>query len=806
MSATEPVASGEQRTSHPGLAAAFHVLVFSAVVLAFGLEIVAGSFRGFGSAHLMWLLVIAFAALLPVPVWRDLRLDLNFPLSVATAVLYPPAVAGALSLMGSFDPREFRREVPLTRALFNRAQIGLATAVVSVVFHQWATVRSPLAVSLSAAVLGSVAGYLVNVWLVTTAVSLDYGMRPLEVVRSLTVGSRTQFVLSYLAFGLLGAVVAYLFDRAGAWAVVMVVAPMLLARQAFFRTLAAEEAQAKYRNLVEQLPAVTYVEAAERPGSMVYVSPQLEAMLGYQPDRWLHEAGLRDAAVDPRDRSQVSVERERARGSGQPMRMEYRMVGSGGKVLWVREEAHLVRDPSGTPRYWQGVILDLTAEKEAAEEISFLAYHDRLTGLPNRVLFEEVLALALRRAARDRKLVAVLYMDLDNFKLVNDSLGHAAGDALLRTVAERLRTVARGPDLLARQGGDEFLLLLADLDPGPAAAAQVAQGVAERIQEALRAPFLLESTEVYVTASIGVSMYPVDASDAGDLLRNADAAMFQSKKAGPGRWTTLAAGTDYLHELSFATRLRKGVQQQTWVMHYQPMVDLSSGGLVGVEALIRWFDPELGSVSPARFIPLAEEMGLIGSIDEWVMGEVSRQAAMWRRQGVHMDVSFNLSLRRLWEPDMVRAMEGMIRTLGLESGALIIEITESTAMADLERTRRVLSDLHEIGIRVAIDDFGAAYSSLSRLKQLDVDILKIDGQFLRGVPGDPQASSVLRAIVQLAHSLGVEPFAEGIEAEAQRATLVELGCLRGQGFHFGRAVPPEAIAELSRRPSLEHAS
>jgi predicted signal transduction protein with EAL and GGDEF domain len=476
----------------------------------------------------------------------------------------------------------------------------------------------------------------------------------------------------------------------------------------------------------------------------------------------------------------------------------------------------IIKDDSGQPLFWQGVMHDISDQKRAEEQIAFLAYHDKLTDLPNRTMFQEMLELALARARRHDLAVAVLYLDLDDFKLVNDSLGHPAGDELLRQVAARLREASRDTDLVARQGGDEFLLLLADLEralwagasdevrPAPHLAPNallMAESVASRIHEALQAPFSLGKTEVYISASIGVSVFPLDASDGYSLLKNADAAMYRSKKAGPGGYVVFSKdAADPLIRLSFATRLRKAVEKKDWVLHYQPVVDLSDGRVLSVEALVRWKTLNGGLTPPGEFIPLAEEMGLIEAIGEWVVEELSRQSEYWRHEGIELPISFNLSPRQLWQPHLVDNVLGRLERTGVDPRDVVVEITESTAMTDPERTLRILQSLNAAGLRIALDDFGTGYSSLSRLKYLPVDILKIDQSFIHDLPDDRHAGSMVKAIVELARGLEMIPLAEGVETEPQRQFLLDHGCTRGQGFLFSRPVPAAEIAARLRPP------
>ncbi len=568
------------------------------------------------------------------------------------------------------------------------------------------------------------------------------------------------------------------------------------------------EAQVRYQTLVEQMPAVTYVSALDDRRSTVYMSPQVHDLLGHTQQEWRADPDLWQRLLHPDDRAGVMEEIKRSNAALEPFVCEYRMNTRDGRIVWVRDEAIVMRDDSGEPQFWQGVMLDLTDRKQAEKQIAFLAYHDELTGLPNRAMFQEVLEVALARARRGNLSVAVLYLDLDDFKLVNDSLGHSAGDDLLRQLAGRVRAAIRDADVVSRVGGDEFLVLAADLERVPEdergttanSALLVAESLARRIQDSLRVPFVLEGTEVYVSGSIGISVFPVDAEDSSTLMKNADLAMYRSKKERPGGCMIFAEeARSSLPDLSFATRLRKAVDGRQWVLHYQPILDLVKGSTVGVEALLRWQDPDVGIIAPGEFIPLAEEMGLIGAIGDWVMEEVARQQHVWQEQRLKHDVTFNLSPRQLWEPNLVGSLLNRLDAQGIEPARVVVEITESAAMTDLGRTQPILWEMHRQGLRLAIDDFGMGYSSLSRLKQLPVDILKIDRFFIRDLPDDRDARSMVEAIIRLAKSLDMEPLAEGIETEEQWRFLTEAGCTLGQGFHFAKPMPAEAITPLLAR-------
>ena len=571
------------------------------------------------------------------------------------------------------------------------------------------------------------------------------------------------------------------------------------------------ESQVKYRSLIEQLPAIIYIDPVDENEQSMYVSPQVEDILGCTPHQWFNDYSWWHSHVHPEDEPRVWKTYVEHRESGEALAHEYRMVRDDARVVWIREQASVLRSAEGDPLIIQGLMYDITEQKNAEEELAYAAQHDPLTGLPNRPMFEAMLDLALARARRGDLGVAVLCLDVDNFKLVNDSLGHAAGDELLQQLSERMRDGMRDTDLLARQGGDEFLVLLADIPSGTHPSGSgvddvllIAESVVTRIQDAFAAPFQVAHTEAFATASIGISLFPSLATDALSLLRQADAAMYSSKKTGPGGYAVFSTGAaDAIDQLAFTTRLRKAVEAKVWSLHYQPLVELASGRMVGVEALLRWEDGDAGFIPPGDFIPLAEEMGLIVTIGDWVMEELFRQTKAWRDQGIELaEISFNISPRQLWEPDLVGTIFGHLDANSIDAGGVVVEITESTVMTDPEEAERLLWELHGRQLRLAIDDFGTGYSSLSRLKQMPVSILKIDRAFVKDLPDDHNAGRMVSAIIGLADSLEMRALAEGIETEAQRAFLLEKGCELGQGYYFSRPVPAEGIEEIHRRGGI----
>jgi diguanylate cyclase (GGDEF)-like protein/PAS domain S-box-containing protein len=570
------------------------------------------------------------------------------------------------------------------------------------------------------------------------------------------------------------------------------------------------EVRSQYGALVEQIPAIVYVDIADEQMTTTYVSPQILPLLGCTPEEYVEDPDLWARMLHPEDREEAIETYLRGRESGQPFVYEYRLVARDGRVLWFRDSAIVLAGADGGPGLVQGVMLDITERKAAEEQIAYLAYHDKLTGMANRAMFDELLELSLARARRNGSGVAVVSVDLDDFKLVNDSLGHEQGDKLIQSVAHRFHEATRDADLVARPGGDEFLVLLADLDISPPVpggqdgGSIAAEAVSTRIQEAMRQAFEIAGTELYLTASQGISVFPGDAGDASTLLAHAETAMRQSKKSGPGGSIVHTSDSgDAMTRLSMSTRLRKAVEQKQWMLHYQPLIELDSGHMYGVEALIRWPESNGGLTPPGEFIPLAEEMGLIEAIGDWVVEEVCRQDAQWRAEGLELEVGFNLSPRQLWQPELVSKMVAPLLIAGMAPERVTVEITESTAMTDPDRTIELLGQMHERGLKLAIDDFGTGYSSLARLKHMPVDILKIDRSFVREVDLDHDAASMVSAMISLAHNLGMSPLAEGIETEGEWRFLADRGCPFGQGYFFSRPVPASEILAIHRRASLQ---
>jgi diguanylate cyclase (GGDEF)-like protein/PAS domain S-box-containing protein len=552
------------------------------------------------------------------------------------------------------------------------------------------------------------------------------------------------------------------------------------------------EAKGRDRTLVEHMPAVTYVEEVGEAHGTLYVSPQIEDLLGYPQEAWMGDIDHWKGCIHPEDRERVLAENARADETGEPFRSEYRMVRRDGRTVWVHDEAVLVEGPAGRNRFWQGVITDITERKVLEERLEQQALHDPLTGLPNRRLFGDRLAHALEGTRRRDWGVAVLFMDLDDFKVVNDSLGHEAGDLLLTVVAQRLKRCLRSGDTLARFGGDEFVVLLdAVEDPGEAVK------VAERVTDELGRPFALEGRELYVSASVGISFGSARTKTPADLLRDADTAMYRAKEAGGGFMVFDQA----MHErvarrLDLENDLRRAVERGEFVLHYQPVIDLGDQGVWGTEALLRWDHPERGLLGPSEFVSVAEETGLIVPMGAWALEEACRQTKMWHAdhpRNPRLGVIVNLSANQLRHPGCEEAIRVALERSGLPPQSLSLDVTETAFIDALEDNSLALERIRALGVGISIDDFGMGYSSLSYLKRLPADTLKIDRSFLGGFGEDARDTALVRMVIDVGHTLGMRVIAEGVEEWAQAALLAETGCDMAQGYHFSGPVPPEQV-------------
>jgi diguanylate cyclase (GGDEF)-like protein len=440
------------------------------------------------------------------------------------------------------------------------------------------------------------------------------------------------------------------------------------------------------------------------------------------------------------------------------------------------------------------VYRDIAERRRAEERLRVVTTHDPLTALPNRTLLHERLSHALAKAQHYNRYLAVLFVDLDRFKNINDALGHDAGDLLLQMAAQRIADCLRSTDTMARQGGDEFVVLMDELaEPG------MASGVSERILDAMGRPFNVNGQEVLITASIGISVYP---DDGRALLKNADAAMSFAKEKGRNNYQFYSTQADKhsVERLSLESSLHRALERNELTLHYQPKVDIETGHITGMEALLRWQHPELGWIPPGRFIPLAEESGLILKIGRWVLRTACAQNKAWQKQGMRrLRVAVNLSPRQFWVDSLLEDVDEALRDSGLDAASLELEITESTAMHNPEQTAGILRKLKSRGTHISVDDFGTGYSSLAYLKRLPIDSIKVDRSFVEDIPRDLESAAITTAVINMAHMLRLKVVAEGVESAAQLRFLGDEGCDEMQGYLFSEARPAYEIPELVRK-------
>lgn len=470
-----------------------------------------------------------------------------------------------------------------------------------------------------------------------------------------------------------------------------------------------------------------------------------------------------------------------------------------GEVYPQWQTIRVIHDDQGKVSHYVAVFSDISAMKNSEHELAHLAHHDPLTDLPNRLLFTDRAEQALASAQVHKRGCALLLMDLDHFKIINDSLGHNVGDQLLKLVAERLSGLFGPGVTLARLGGDEFAVL-AESCPQVVQAAALAQ----RMLNAMKDPFIFDGNQLFISASIGISLFPSDALSAEQLLRNADSALFKAKSAGREGYAlyTEELTAHAQHRVEIAGELRRALDQHELRVYYQPVHDLHDSRLVGVEALVRWQHPERGLVPPGEFIPIAERTGLIAEIDAWVMDQACRQMCQWLANGVPLSfIAINVSSRLFARRELYEQVAQVLHTTGLDPAFLELEVTESAVMDDPEVALEQLHRLRELGLRLAIDDFGTGYSSLLRLKRLPVQKLKIDQGFVAGLPWDEDDAAIVRVVIALAKSMGMQVHAEGIEQVEQARFLLDQECDMGQGYWFGRPMPAHEI-DWTRAPLI----
>ena len=561
------------------------------------------------------------------------------------------------------------------------------------------------------------------------------------------------------------------------------------------------QAASRYKVLVESVPAAVYIDMADPSvsdgGRLDYMSPQIEAILGYPARAFVDDPELWPAIIHPADRTVALAAYAEHWTTEKPLRLDYRMIAADDSIVWVHDEAYALHDAENEGvRISQGLLVDTTEQKRLEAQLLHDTLHDPLTGLANRVLFREHAERALARSRRRRSSVALLFLDLDDFKVVNDSLGHRAGDRLLIEVAHRLEAALRSEDVAARQGGDEFTVLVERVG-----GLDEAEALAERLSAELGRPIELEGRRIVVRASVGIALSGSAQIGADDLLAHADAAMYAAKSLGKARHAVFdpSMRIQAKGRLELESALRSAIENEEFEVHYQPIVALPSHRIIGLEALVRWRDPFRGLVPPDEFIPLAEATGLIVPLGRLVTLEACRRLAEWSARGLGSEgltISVNVSARQAVEPGFAVEVREILATTGLDPSLLILEITESLTLHESTTSEGCLRQLRDMGVQLAIDDFGTGFSALEYFKRFAVQGLKIDRSFIGGLGRSREDTAIVTATLAFAAALDLRVTAEGVETPDQLARLEALGCPQAQGYLFSRPVPAAEIVEL----------
>ena len=562
--------------------------------------------------------------------------------------------------------------------------------------------------------------------------------------------------------------------------------------------LILQSSEKRYRQLVESARAIPW-EVDIETSCFLYVGPQAVEILGYPVEAWYEENFWTDK-LHPEDRDWVVDFCKAATESCEDHQFEYRMFAADGRLVWIRDDVTVILN-EGRPVALHGYMFDITDRKHAEEQVRRLAYYDPLTQLPNRSLLLDRLQQSLNLSARHNYFSAVLYLDLDRFKTINDSLGHSVGDALLQELAVRLDKSVRNEDTVARLGGDEFVVLLTDLGKDRKQVAKEARLVADKVLTSLSAPYLIEEHELQITPSIGIALYPEENNTVEDVIKHADTAMYRAKIAGRDaiQFFQPSMQVAALERLAIEKGLRHAIEQNEMLLHYQPVVELSENKVIGAEVLLRWQHPEQGMIPPGRFIPVAEETGQILQVGDWVLRNVAHQVKAWKKSDFNLDEKFltiNVSPRQFRQVDFVQQIMRIVEETEFTPMSLILEITEGVVMADIEDAIEKMRALKSQDISFAIDDFGTGHSSLAYLKRLPLDVIKIDKSFIHNIARDPDNAVIVDTIISMAKHLRLEVIAEGVETRADFEFLQDHCCGCYQGYYFSKPVPADEFVKF----------
>jgi diguanylate cyclase (GGDEF)-like protein/PAS domain S-box-containing protein len=559
------------------------------------------------------------------------------------------------------------------------------------------------------------------------------------------------------------------------------------------RTDQLRQSEEKYRTILENIEDGYY--EVDLDGNFTFFNDSMCLLLGYSKEEMM---GMNNRQyTDKENAKKLFQDFNKVYKTGNSTNeLAWQIIRKDGTKRFLESSISLQKDSSDKPTGFRGIVRDVTERKRAEERIQYLATHDALTGLPNRLMFGQLINHAIQAARRYQRQLAVFFIDLDRFKAINDSLGHEAGDQLLQEIAKRFKKSLRAVDVVGRLGGDEFIMLIEEMDE----LSQI-ENVAHKILSTAIQPIVLLGEECRVTASIGISIYPRDGEDEQALMKNADMAMYVAKEEGKNNYQFYSKDIQSKSNKRFSieTNLRRALERNELSLEYQAKVDFKTGAITGVEALLRWDNPYLGSVTPMQFIPVAEETGLIVPIGRWVMKTACAQNVAWQRQGLPpVCMAVNLSLHQLMDDNLLKDIKAALVDSGMAPNLLELEITESMVMQNPARLTGVLTNIKKLGVRLAIDDFGTSYYSLTQLRNFPIDTIKLDKSFIRNLPQDSKDKAITEAIIAMGKTLSLTVVTEGMETQAQKDFLQDHICDEMQGFYFSKPVAPDNFADLLR--------